>query len=79
MDEDNGFSLHFATSSAEDNWRFENWYKMPLKRDFIKTVQEYGRLPNCSVKSQLEEFKSLNAKIAEKDLILIAKEGEIEE
>ena len=41
-----GFSMHFDTSGVDDSGRkTQAWYSMAFKKDFIETLQNYGRLP----------------------------------
>ena len=53
----NGLNLHFATvAQLQDNKEEHCYYRLNLKEDFVRVLQDFGRPPFNSVNEPLEEI-----------------------
>ena len=62
------WEMHFSTRHLNDqNERESNWYRWPLRQDFLDMICTYGHLPYDSIEEPLQDLKEMKAKIQDKD------------
>ena len=57
-----GFSIHFSTNEmTEENMELHKWHSLQLKKDFIESLREYGRLPIAKLSKKWKLVKDLES------------------